>query len=172
MNDSETIVNKVAQSDLLTIDLEEYFPKGERIELDIKPWLFLEEILKEKDFRESLKNHNWEYYQNKHVSITCSADAIIPTWAYMLVVLKLTPFADTVIFGSLEKLEEKLWDISLQKINPKDFQDKKIVIKGCSKLPVPVYAYTQLTHKLSPFVSSLMYGEPCSTVPLYKKPKN
>ena len=164
------IINKVANSGLITIDLEEYYPKGERVLFDLKPLLFQELILKEKDFREFIKNHDWALYQNKLVAITCTADAIVPTWAYMLISIALEPFAKKIVFGNLQTLETVLFNDALQTINYSDYTDKRIVIKGCGNLPVTTHAYVELVNGLRPFAKSIMYGEPCSTVPLYKAP--
>ena len=163
------IVNKVAQSGLITIDLEDFYIPGERMLFDIKDWLFQELILKEKDFREKLKEHDWNVYSGKFVAITCSADAVVPTWAFMLVATQLKPVVKKLSFGDLHKLEEELFDEEISKLNIADFSDKKIVIKGCSKIEVPVSAFVNLTAKLRPVVKSIMYGEPCSTVPVYKR---
>lgn len=165
------IINKVAQSGLIEINLEEYYIPGERILLDIKEQLFQGLILREKDFREFVKNENWSKYQNKLVAITCTADAIVPTWAYMLLTTALQPFASKIVFGDLKTLETVLFVESLTKINAADYTDQRIVIKGCSNLPVPESAYVELTRLLRPYAKSIMYGEPCSTVPLYKKAK-
>ena len=164
------IINKVANSGLITIDLEEYYPKGERVLFDLKPLLFQELILKEKDFREFIKNHDWALYQNKLVAITCTADAIVPTWAYMLISIALEPYAKKIVFGNLQTLETVLFNDALQTINYSDYTDKRIVIKGCGNLPVTTHAYVELVNGLRPFAKSIMYGEPCSTVPLYKAP--
>ncbi len=164
------IINKVANSGLITIDLEEFFPKGERVLFDIKPFLFHELILKEKDFREHIKQHDWTQYQDKYVALTCTADAIVPTWAYMLLTLALKPYAKKVVFGSLDALEVLLFDEVLANIPFEEYKDKRIVIKGCGNLPVSTHAYVALTEGLKPFAKSIMYGEPCSTVPLYKAP--
>jgi len=166
----DEIINKVANSGLITIDLEEFFPKGERVLFDIKPFLFHELILREKDFRDQIKQHNWAQYQDAYVALTCTADAIVPTWAYMLLTLALKPYAKKVIFGTLDALEVVLFDEALAKIPFEDYKDKRIVIKGCGNLPVSVHAYVSLTEGLKPFAKSIMYGEPCSTVPLYKAP--
>ena len=166
------IVNKVANSGLITIDLEEFYQPGERVVLDIKPLLFHELILKEKDFREFIKNEDWANYKDKFVAITCSNDAIIPTWAYMLLTVSLEPFAKKIVFGNLETLETVLYTEKLSQFNIQQFKDAKVVIKGCGNLPVPKNAYVELTRLLRPIVKSMMYGEPCSTVPLYKAPKN
>lgn len=169
MNDQ--LINKVAQSGIISIDLEEFYPDGERILFDIKDLLFQGLILKEKDFREFIKNEDWSKYKDKYVAITCSADAIVPTWAYMLLATQLEPFAKKVVFGNLEVLETVLYDEILSKLNLNDYKDARIVIKGCGSLPVPIAAYVELTRILRPFAKSIMYGEPCSTVPLYKKAK-
>lgn len=171
MDVEKEIVNKVAQSPLITLDLEELYTPGERILYDIKDNLFEGIILKEKDFRIFLKSTDWSIYKDKHIAIHCSIDAIIPTWAYMLLTVKLEPFAKTIVFGDLKRLEEELFIHAIRKINPLEYQDKKVVIKGCSKIEVPTYAYMELTKLLEPYVFSIMYGEPCSTVPVYKKKK-
>ncbi len=162
------IINKVSASGLITIDLEEYYPVGERVLFDIKPLLFHELILKEKDFREFIKQHNWNEYTGKFVAITCTADAVVPTWAYMLLSLELQPFARKIIFGSIETMELVLFNEALVQIDYSDYQDKRVVIKGCGNLPVPTNAYVELVKNLKPFAKSIMYGEPCSTVPLFK----
>ena len=163
------IINKVAQSGLITIDLEEYYAPGERVLFDIKDWLFEELILKEKDFRDHIQKHDWKQYENKFVAISCSADAIIPTWAFMLIAASLEPYARKITFGSLEKLEEEIFEEVISHFNPNDFKDQRIVIKGCSKVEVPLSVYIKLTAFLRPLAKSIMYGEPCSTVPIYKK---
>lgn len=165
----DPIINKVASSGLVTLDLEDYYHQGERVIYDLKDNLFMGMILKEKDFREFLKNHDWSIYEGKNVAIICSEDAIIPTWAYMLLALKLSPFANAVVYGNLEQLEDKLYYDAIAKINPLDYADARVVVKGCSKVSVPTSAYVEITQKLMPHVKSLMFGEPCSTVPLYKK---
>ncbi len=164
----EEIVNKVAGSGLQTIDLEAYYVPGERVVFDLRPHLFQELILKEKDFREFVKTNDWSFYNEKLVAVTCTADAIVPTWAYMLISLALQPYAKTVFFGTLQELEMYLFVEQLSQINPAIYQDQKVVIKGCGDIPVPVNAYVQLARMLRPFAKSIMYGEPCSTVPLYK----
>lgn len=163
------IVNKVATSGLITIDPEDFFVPGDRILFDLKEWLFEELILKEKDFREQLKNHNWSQYQNKFIALTCSADAIVPTWAFMLVATHLEPVAKKVVFGDLKKLEEEIFHQQLSKINMENYRDQRVVIKGCSNVAVPAAVYVELTALLQPIVKSIMYGEPCSTVPVYKR---
>jgi hypothetical protein len=163
------IVNKVSNSGIITINLEDFYIKGERVLFDIKPLLFQELILKEKDFREFIKNNDWSQYQNKLIALTCTADAIVPTWAYMLLTLALQPFAKKVVFGDLQTLETLLFAEQLEKIDVKDYKDARVVIKGCGDIDLPKNAYVQLTALLQPHVKSIMYGEPCSTVPLYKK---
>lgn len=167
----QEIINRVSSSGLITIDLEEYYVPGERVEIDIASQLYEGLILKEKDFREFLKNENWDLYKGKNVAITCSADAIIPTWAYMLLVSKLQPVVNKVIFGGLDDLEAALFHDAINQIDVSKLIDAKVVVKGCSKIPVPLQAYVYLSSRLVPVVGSLMFGEPCSTVPVYKKPK-
>ena len=168
---SEEIKNRVAGSGIITIELEELYPEGERIMFDIKDVLWQGMALKEKDFREFIKAHDWSQYKDKYVGIICSADAIIPTWAYMLLTTALEPFAKKVVLGDPETLETVLFIHELDKLNPEDYKEARVVIKGCSTKPVPDAAYVEITEKLRPYVSSLMYGEPCSTVPLYKAKK-
>ena len=169
MDIQENIVNKVAQSGLLSFDLAELYPAGERVLYDIKDNLFHGLILKEKDFREFIKEHNWEQYSDKHVAITCTADAIVPTWAYMLLANRLSPFAKTVVFGGLDLLETILFERGLEKMDLEKFRDQRIVIKGCGEIPVPESAFINITVKLTGIAKSIMYGEPCSTVPIYKR---
>ncbi|MEY4930587.1 MAG: hypothetical protein RI909_1311 [Bacteroidota bacterium] len=163
------IVNRVANSPLVTFDLEELYTPGERILFDIKSLLFQELILREKDFRDFIKSHDWSQYANKHVAITCSADAVIPTWAYMLLTASLQPYASSVIFGSLQDLEITLFKNALDKVEWGKFNNAKVVIKGCSKVEVPISSYVEATNRLRPVASSIMFGEPCSTVPVFKK---
>jgi len=164
----EEIINKVAGSGIVSIDLEEFYVEGERMLFDIKPHLFMEQILKEKDFREFIKTNDWSSYKGKIVGIVCSADAIVPTWAYMLVTLALEPFAKKVFFANLEGLENLLFSEKLSAIDLTVYKDARVVIKGCGEKHIPTNAYVQLTTLLKPFAKSIMYGEPCSTVPLYK----
>ncbi len=166
---AEQIINRVANSKLVTIDLEDYYPKGTRVVLDIKDWLFQELVLKEKDFREYVKNHDWSQYQNQYVAITCSADAIIPDWAFMLLVVNLEPFVEKCHIGSLEGLETTIYHDIISAIDGTKYQDKPVIIKGCSNKPVPINAYTMITNKLKPYAKSIMYGEACSFVPLFKR---
>lgn len=169
--ETEEIINKVANSGLISIDLEEYYHPGERIVYDIKDNLFQGLLLREKDFREFLKSHDWSQYEGKNIAIICSEDAIVPTWAYMLLGVYLQPYANLFVFGNLASLEDKLFSDAIAKLEPEDFRGKKIVVKGCSKFPVPISAYVEISRLLKPVVQSLMFGEPCSTVPLYKKPR-
>jgi hypothetical protein len=165
------LINKVAQSALVTINLEELLHPGERVVYDIKENLFHGLMLREKDFRAFLKENDWSVYDGKNVAIICSADAIVPTWAYMLLATKLQNQANHYVFGDLEALEQSLLKEAIAKIDPEEYREGKVVIKGCGSIPVPTFAYVEIMQKLLPVVSSLMYGEPCSTVPLYKKPK-
>lgn len=169
MEIQENIVNKVANSGLVTLNLEEYFHNGERLVYDIKDNLFHGLILKEQDFRAFIKEHNWEQYQDKNIAIICSADAIVPTWAYMLLANKMKPYANEVVFGSLEVLEAVLYAKALAKIDINAFADARVVVKGCATIAVPVSAYVEITALLTPVVKSIMYGEPCSTVPIFKR---
>jgi hypothetical protein len=166
---SGEIINRITTSTLVTLDLEEYYTQGERVILDIKPWLFQELILKEKDFRDHIKSHNWSQYEGKLVAIACSADAIVPTWAYMLVTIAMQPFAKFVCFGSTDELETQLYSRALREIDWQKFNNAKVVIKGCSKVEVPIATYVEATNYLRPIAASIMFGEPCSTVPLFKK---
>lgn len=166
-----SLVNRVATSGLITIKLEDFFPKEEVILFDLKDYLFMELILKEKDFRAALKAHDWEQYDGKNLVITCSADAIIPIWAYMLVAVYAEPHAASVFQGTTTEFYKMAFSEGLRSIEGADYEDKRVVIKGCSDKPVPASAYVTLTHKLRPYAKSIMYGEPCSTVPIYKKPK-
>jgi hypothetical protein len=166
---SEAFVNKVAESGIITLDLEEYYPKQPVAVFDMKGYLFMGLILKEKDFREALKNLDFSIYQNKYVAIMCSADAIIPMWAYMLAASYLQPVAKELYFGNEEFLHNTLFIKNIAAIHAEEYQDKRVVIKGCGDLPITAVAYVEITKKLRPFAKSIMYGEPCSTVPIYKK---
>lgn len=168
MQQENEIINRVTNSSLITFDLEEYYQSGDRVLVDIKDQLFQGLILREKDFRSFIKTHDWSQFKGKLIAITCSADAIIPTWAYMLVAIALKPYAKAIEFGTLEQLEEKLYDDVLSKINWEQYRNAKVVVKGCSKVNVPTSAYVKAVSQLQPLVSSLMFGEACSTVPLYK----
>ncbi len=165
MND---ITNKVASSGLITIDPADFSPQGKRAVIDIKPLLVEEFLLREKDFREYVKTTDWSVYDGQFIAVTCSNDAIIPVWAYMLLAAALEPFAKKIVFGDAEALEEVLFSEQLSKIKPGDYRDQRIVIKGCGDVHVPVSAYVELTRLLKPVAKTIMYGEPCSTVPVYK----
>ncbi len=162
-------MNKVAASGLETINLEDYFPQGEILVFDMKDHLFMGMILKEKDFRAALQGLDWTPYRDKNVAILCSVDAIIPAWAYMLVMSYLEPISKFAMAGSVELLHSVLFMQSLQSLPVADFADKRVVIKGCGNLPIGALAYAEVTRLLKPVVKSIMYGEPCSTVPVYKK---
>ena len=166
---SDQIINKVASSALVSLDLEEYYPKEEVLGFDLKPLLFMELILKEKEFRQSLLETDWQQYAGKIVAVYCSTDAIIPIWAYMLVASYLQPLAKDVIFGTPEKAKEAVLIRNIASINPSSFQDQRVVVKGCGELPIGESAYLEITKTLRPVAKSIMYGEPCSTVPIYKK---
>lgn len=162
------IINKVASSGLTEFNLEDFYPKGERAVFDLKEFLFQGLILKEKDFREALKTFDWTNYQDKYVAVLCSADAIVPSWAFMLAAVHLEPYAKRVVFGNTETLETVLYNDALSKLDIEKFRGEKIIIKGCSKYPVPESAYVEITRLLRPVAKSIMYGEACSTVPLFK----
>lgn len=165
----EMFVNKVSESGIVTLDLEEFYPTEEIAVFDMKDYLFMGLILKEKDFRESLKNLDLSTYTGKTVAVTCSADAVIPMWAYMLAASYLQPVAKEVAFGTAEELKKNLLLKNIAQLQVADFVDKRVVIKGCGEIPVGEAAYLQATQLLRPVVKSIMYGEPCSTVPIYKK---
>lgn len=166
----ETIVNRVAGSGIITLNLEQYLHPGKRMEIDVKDTLFMGLILKEKDFRDWIKNHDWEQYRDANVYIHCSADAIIPTWAYMLIAAKLSGIANFYLFGNAEALDAALFIKALSQVQPEEYHDKRVVIKGCGDQYVSPAAYVEITRMLQPYVKSLMFGEPCSTVPVFKKP--
>jgi hypothetical protein len=169
MDIQEEIVNKVAQSGLVSVDPASFYPQGERVLYDIKDNLYMGLILREKDFREFVKEHNWAQYTGKYVAITCSADAIVPTWAYMLLANRMAPYAGEIVFGDLDTLETILFEKALKQLDVEQYRDKRVVIKGCGDVAVPNSAYVELTRRLTPVVKSLMFGEPCSTVPIYKR---
>ena len=170
--ESTTLVNRVAESGIITINLEDYFPKFAFKIFDIKDFLFHGLILKEKDFRESLKNMDWSDFASKIVLVTCSADAVIPLWAYMLIESHLFGIAKDAYHGTEEEYLKMHYRSVLNNIDVKQYTEKRIVIKGCSNKPVPSYAYAYITHLLRPFAQSIMFGEPCSTVPIFKRPRN
>ncbi|SNS96889.1 Protein of unknown function [Ekhidna lutea] len=168
----DEIVNRVAKSPLVSIDLEDHLDKGEYAVFDVKETLFEGLILREKDFRSYLKEKDWSVYQDKNVGLICSADAIVPTWAYMLLVTKIKEFANVVTYGNEDAIEKELIDQAIDRcIGENNLKEKKVVIKGCGNVKNVEYAYTKITEKLFPLVSSLMYGEPCSTVPIFKRKK-
>lgn len=166
---SELIINKVAESGLMSLNLETFYPKEEVVSFDIKPLLFMDLLLKEKDFRQSLQNIDWSVYSNKIVAVHCSSDAIIPVWAYMLVVSNLQPVALEIVLGTPEKAVQEILLNNIRNMNIDSYIDQRVVIKGCGELPVSEAAYMQATSKLRPVAKSIMYGEPCSTVPVFKK---
>jgi hypothetical protein len=166
---ADEIINRVANSKLITINLEDYYPQGNRVLFDIKDWLFEGFVLREKDFRNQVSEFNWSQYQNSYIALTCSTDAIIPGWAYMLLSIQLQPYAKKTVIGSLENLETAIYQDVISNLDVEEFKDKPIIIKGCSKKPVPQNAYIMLANKLQPFAKSIMYGEACSSVPLFKK---
>ena len=164
-------VNKVSESGIITLDLEDFYPKDETAVFDMKDHLFMGLILKEKDFREAMKTLDLAPYKDKNVALTCSADAIIPVWAYMLATSFLQPIAREIIFGDADFLHKTLFLKNIAQINADDYRDQRVVIKGCGELSVSETAYVAITNLLRPVVKSIMYGEPCSTVPVYKKPR-
>ena len=163
------IINRVASSGLVSLDLEDYYHQGEQVVYDIADNLFQGIILKEKDFRDFLKNNDWSVYSGQNVAIQCSADAIVPTWAYMLLITKIQPYANMVVYGTLQELQIALCHQAFAKIDFTPLKNAKVVIKGCSKGEIPLFAYAEITRLLLPLASSIMFGEPCSTVPVYKK---
>ncbi|MBZ5859061.1 DUF2480 family protein [Flavihumibacter profundi] len=165
----DLIVNKVAESGLVSLDLETYYPRETIAVFDMKNYLFMELILKEKDFREAMKQLDWSQYQDKYVAITCTADAVIPVWAYMLVASGLQPFAREIFMGTAEEFHKKIFIDRLHQIDPQEFLDKRVVVKGCGETPIGDFAYLEITSILRPVAKTIMYGEPCSTVPVYKK---
>ncbi len=165
----EELRNKVAESGIITIDLEEFYPKEEICSFDIKEFLFMEMLLKEKDFRASLDQHNWEQYKGKPVAVFCTTDAIIPMWAYMLISSKLSGVASSIKEGTKEEVFKSIFIQNIQTLKEKDYQDKRVIIKGCGDKEIPAFAYTEITNLLLPFVKSLMYGEACSAVPVFKR---
>jgi Protein of unknown function (DUF2480) len=165
----DTIVNKVAESGLITLDLEEFYPKEEIVDFDLKDYLFMGMILKEKDFRAALQGLTWADYKDKFVALYCSAEAIIPLWAYMLVSTNLSGIARKVFAGTPDEMRKQLFIEKIRGINADEYTDKRVVIKGCGDLEVGEFAYVEITNKLTPVVKSLMFGEACSAVPVYKK---
>jgi uncharacterized protein DUF2480 len=164
----DEIINRITNSKLVTIDLEDYYPEGKRVVFDIKDWLFEGLVLREKNFRQNVKNHDWSQYQDSYIVLTCSTEAIIPSWAYMLLTTHLAPFAKKVLVGNLETLETSIYQDIIRGLDVSEYKNKPVIIKGCSNKPVPKNAYILLTSKLLPITKSIMYGEACSSVPLYK----
>ncbi|WP_299556753.1 DUF2480 family protein [Seonamhaeicola sp.] len=165
---ADEIINRVANSKLVTLDLEDFYPEGKRILFDIKDWLFEGFVLREKDFRAQVKAFDWSKYQDSYIALTCSTDAIIPGWAYMLLTIHLEPYARKVVVGDLETLETSVYHDIINDLKVDEYKDKPVIIKGCTNKPVPQNAYIMLTNKLKPVAKSIMYGEACSSVPLYK----
>lgn len=165
------IVNRVANSPLINIDLEEFYPEGKRVLFDIKDWLYEGIILKEKDFREYVKNHDWSQYQDNYVALTCSEDAIIPSWAYLLLSTELASYAKKVVVGNLELLETAIFQEVIQNLDVSEYENRPIIIKGCADKPIPPSAFSFLIERIQPIAKNIMYGEACSTVPLYKRKK-
>lgn len=165
----DVIINKVAQSGLITLDIEKYFPDGEVVFFDLKNYLFMDLILKEKEYREALKNVEWKKFEGKNVAIGCTADAIIPLWAYMLAVSYIEEFAAEIVFGDENQLVNTLLLKNIWKIDAKEFEGKRVVVKGCGDKKIPEMAYVEITKILYPVAKSIMYGEPCSTVPVFKR---
>jgi hypothetical protein len=165
----DEIINRVANSKLITINLEDYYPSGKRILFDIKDWLFEGFVLREKDFRDKAQQFDWSQFKDNYVALTCSSDAIIPAWAFILLSMHLEPFVKKTVIGNLELLETSIYQEVLNTLDISEFSNKPIIIKGCSKKPVPQNAYIMLANKLKPVAQSIMYGEACSSVPLYKK---
>lgn len=166
---SEEIINRVANSGLITINLEEYYPKGKRFIIDLKDWLFEGLVLKEKEFRKAISDYDWSQYQDQYVAIECSTDAIIPVWSYMLISNSIRPFAKKIIIGTLEDLESFIFYDIINNLDIEPFKNQRVIIKGCSNLPIPQSAYVSITNKLSPITKSIMYGEACSSVPIFKR---
>lgn len=164
----DDIINRVANSKLITINLEDYYPAGKRVVFDIKDWLYKGFVLREKEFRAQITNFDWSQYQDTYVALTCSSDAIIPGWAYILISIQLEPYAKKTIVGTLENLETSIYQDILNNLDVSSFKGKPVIIKGCTNKPVPQNAYTMLANKLKPIAKSIMYGEACSSVPLYK----
>lgn len=165
---TDEIVNRVANSNLITLDLEDFYPEGKRVQFDVKDWLFEGFVLREKDFREKVRTHNWKLYQDNYIALMCSSDAIVPAWAFMLISIHLEPYANKIILGDLETLETSIFQSIINNLDISIYKNKPIIIKGCSKKPVPTNAYIMIATKLKPIVKSLMYGEACSSVPLFK----
>jgi len=166
---AEEIINRVANSKLKVIDLEDYYPEGNRIAFDIKDWLLEGLVLREKEFRQHVSEHNWSQYQDSYVALYCSTEAIVPDWAYILIAVQLEDISKLIVIGSLEHLESILYTSIITELDVSEFKDMPVIIKGCSNKPVPSNALVLLSQKLKPIAKSIMYGEACSSVPLYKR---
>jgi len=166
---ADDIINRVAQSKLMVVDLEDYYPEGERFVFDIKDWLYEGFVLREKEFRQFVKDYDWSIHQNQYVALTCSTDAIIPAWAYMLLTMELESYAKKISIGNLETLETSIYQDIINTLDTELYKDKPLIIKGCANKPVPSNAYIMLSSKLKPIAKSIMYGEACSSVPLFKR---
>lgn len=166
---AKEIINRVANSSLVTIDLEDFYPQGRRIVFDIKEWLYEGLILREKDFREQVESYDWEQYKDAYIALTCSTDAIIPSWAYLLLTTKLAPYAKKIVVGDLELLETVVYKEIIDIFETENLKDKPVIIKGCANKPIPSSAYTLLIQRIQPVAKTIMFGEACSTVPLFKR---
>lgn len=167
----DEIINKVAQSSLVVFDLEDYYPREKRMVLDISQWLHEGFILKEKEFRAALRAFDWDEYQNKLVAITCTTDAILPSWAFMLVSSYLQPIAKMVVQGSLHDLDVLYYQIIIDNLDFTCYQDQPVIIKGCAKKAIPEEGYVMATQKMMNYARSIMFGEACSAVPIFKRRK-
>lgn len=168
---SEEIVNRVAKSKLKTFDLEDYYPKGTRSEIDISQWLLEGIVLVESRFRESLKNTDFSIYKDHYVAVTCSTEAIIPQWAWMLLQTEMHGIARLLVYGDLEHLETQIYQSIISELDLSEYKNVPVIVKGCANKPVPTAAYMMITERLVEVATSVMYGEACSAVPVYKKPK-
>ncbi|MBR9845211.1 MAG: DUF2480 family protein [Algicola sp.] len=168
---ADDIINRVALSKLVVIDLEDYYPQGKRVLFDIKDWLFEGFVLREKEFRQHVAQHDWAQYRDQYVALTCSTDAIVPAWAYMLITIELATYSRKTVIGDLDLLETSIYQDIINGLDVNVYQDKSLIIKGCSNKPVPDNAYVLLSETLQPVAKSIMYGEACSSVPLFKKKK-
>jgi len=166
---ADDIINRVALSKLIVVDLEDYYPQGTRTIFDLKDWLYEGFVLREKDFRAQVKAHDWSQYKGHFVALTCSTDAIVPAWAFMLLTMELSGFAKKTVIGDLNALETSIYQDIIHNLDVNPYQDQPIIIKGCSHKPVPENAYVMLSEKLKPVAKSIMYGEACSSVPLFKR---
>jgi hypothetical protein len=166
---AEEIINRVANSKLKVIDLEDYYPNGNRIIFDIKDWLLEGLVLREKDFRVSVAEHDWSQYQDCYIALQCSTDAIVPDWAYMLISLELQNYSKLTVIGSLEHLESIIYTSIISGIDVSSYKDMSVIIKGCSHKPVPANALVLLSQRIKPVAKSIMFGEACSSVPLFKR---